>query len=89
MLRIARGDILQAQEALVVGTLHRLDNCELFTGHEVRLRALFVKQQTCLLCTQQTRLLCHIADMSAVSHSRRVCCITQQTCLLCHTAGFS
>ena len=29
-------------------------------------------------------LLCRTADMSAVSHSRPVCCITQQTCLLCH-----
>ena len=38
---------------------------------------------------QQTCLLCHTADMSAVSHSRHVCCVTQQTCLLCHTADMS
>ena len=29
------------------------------------------------------------ADMSAVSHSRHVCCAKQQTCLLSHTAGTS
>ena len=27
--------------------------------------------------------------MSAVSHSKHVCCFTQQTCLLCHTADIS
>ena len=27
--------------------------------------------------------------MSAVSHSRHVCCVSQQTCLLCHTADMS
>ena len=36
--------------------------------------------------TQQTCLLCHTADMSAVSHGRHVCCATQQACLLSHTA---
>ena len=30
-----------------------------------------------------------IADMSAVSGSRHVCCVTQQTCLLCATADMS
>ena len=29
------------------------------------------------------------ADMSAVSHSRHVCCVTLQTCALCHTADMS
>ena len=38
---------------------------------------------------QQTCLLCHMADMSAVPHSRRVCCVTQETCLLCDTADMS
>ena len=38
---------------------------------------------------QQTCLMCDTADMSAVSHSRNVCCATQQTCLLCHTADMS
>ena len=46
--------------------------------------------------TQQTCLLYDKADMSAVWHSRHVCCVTKltavshiiahQTCLLCHTA---
>ena len=31
-------------------------------------------------------LLCLTADMSAVSHSRHVCCVTQRACLLCDTA---
>ena len=35
---------------------------------------------------QQTCLLCHTADVSAVSHSGHVCCVTEQTCLLCHAA---
>ena len=39
--------------------------------------------------TQQTCLPCRTADMSAVSHSRHVCCVAQQTCLLCHTADMS
>ena len=39
--------------------------------------------------TQQTCQLCHTADVSAVSQSRRVCCVTQQTCLLCHTVNMS
>ena len=34
---------------------------------------------------QQTCLLCDTADMSAVSHSRHVCCATRQACLLCRT----
>ena len=34
-------------------------------------------------------LLCHAANMSAVSHGRHVCCVTWQTRLLCHTAGMS
>ena len=34
-------------------------------------------------------LLCHTADMSAVSHGRHACCVTQQTRLLCHTADMS
>ena len=38
---------------------------------------------------QQTCLLCHTADMSAVCHSRHVCCATQQTRLLYHTADMS
>ena len=33
-------------------------------------------QQTCLCVTQRTFLLCDTADMSAVSDSRRVCCVT-------------
>ena len=34
-------------------------------------------------------LLCDAADMSAVLHSRHVCCPTQHTCLLCDTAQMS
>ena len=33
--------------------------------------------------------MCYMADMSAVSHSRHVCCVTQQTCLRRHTADMS
>ena len=43
----------------------------------------------CSRVTQQTSLLCHTADMSAVSHSRHVGCVTQQTCLPCHTTDMS
>ena len=32
--------------------------------------------------TQQTYLPCDTADMSAVGHSRHICCVTQQNCLL-------
>ena len=34
-------------------------------------------------------LLFHTAGMSAVSHSRNICCATQRTRLLCHTADMS
>ena len=34
-------------------------------------------------------LLCDTADMSSLSHSRHVCCVTRQTCLMCHTADMS
>ena len=37
--------------------------------------------------TQQTCLLRHTADVSAVSHGRHVCCVTQPTCLLSHTSN--
>ena len=40
-----------------------------------------VKQQTCLLC--------HTANMFALSHSKYVCCVTQQTRLRCHTSDMS
>ena len=45
-------------------------------------------------CGQQLMLkllrrLCHAARMSAVWHSRHVCCLTQQTCLLCCAADIS
>ena len=39
--------------------------------------------------TQQTCLLCHTADMSALSRSRHVCWVTQLTYLLCHAADVS
>ena len=38
---------------------------------------------------QQTHLLCGAADMSAVGHSRHVCCVTQQICRLCDTTDMS
>ena len=39
--------------------------------------------------SQQTCLLCHTADMSAVCHTGRVCRVTQQTRLLYHTEDTS
>ena len=38
---------------------------------------------------QQTCLLCHTADMSAVGRSRHVCFVRKHTCLLCDTADRS
>ena len=38
----------------------------------------FVTQQTCLLC-DIADMLCHTADMSALSHGGHVSCVTQQT----------
>ena len=38
--------------------------------------------------TQQTCLLNHTADKSAVSHSRHGCCVARQTCLPCRTGPF-
>ena len=42
------------------------------------------KQASC--ATQWTLLLCHTADMPAVSHGRHVCCVTRQTSMLRHAA---
>ena len=46
------------------------------------------KQSSNVSCvTQQTGLLCHTANMAAVSHSRHVRSATQQTRLLCDAAA--
>ena len=37
-------------------------------------------------CSNRLCLLRDTADMSAVSHSRHVCCAAQETCMLCHIA---
>ena len=39
--------------------------------------------------SQQTCLLCHTAEISAVSHRRHVCWVTQRTCLLFPTVHMS
>ena len=46
--------------------------------------ALWYSKHVCCVI-QQTCLLCHTADMSAVRHSR----VTQQTCLLCDRADMA
>ena len=50
-----------------------------------------LRRKTMVLCRKPggAILLCHTADMPAVSHSRHVWCVTQQTCLLCDTADMS
>ena len=56
-----------------------------------------IHSRTVCSVSQQKCQLCQTADMSAVSHSRHVCCLTQQafccmthqTCFLCHTADMS
>ena len=41
------------------------------------------------LCPGPYSLLCDAAHMSAVWHSRHVCCVTQQKCLMFHSADMS